>query len=102
MDAEGATQDPTRPQEWWFQATDLTEMIEQAIHRGASTVEEIHLSIASFPLEAMEDLGLLERTARDVRQIQEESIGAVYDRIRRINREVGRVAADLLESAGRL
>jgi hypothetical protein len=102
MDTAGATEDRSRPQEWWSQATDLTEMIEQAIHRGASTVEEIHLCIASLPLEVMEYLGLLERTARDVRRIQEDSIGAVYDRIRRVNREVGRVAAELLEWTGRL
>lgn len=101
MDAERATQDRTRQQEWWSQATDLTEMIEQAIHRGASSVEEIHLSIASLPLGVMENLGLLERTARDVKRVQEESIGAVYDRIRRINHEVGRLAADLLESTTR-
>ncbi len=102
MDTAGATEERSRPQEWWTQATDLTELIEQTIHRGASSVEEIHLSIASLPLAAMEDLGLLERTARDVRRIQEESIGAVYDRIRRINREVGSLASELLESAGRL
>jgi hypothetical protein len=98
MDAEGATQDQTRPQERWSQAADLTELIETAIHRGASSVEEIHRAIASLPLEVMENLGLLERTARDVKRIQEESIGAVYDRIRRINHEVGCLAADLLES----
>jgi hypothetical protein len=98
MDAEGATQDRTHQQERWSQATDLTELIEKAIHRGATSIEEIHCSIASLPLEVMEKLGLLERTARDVKRIQEESIGAVYDRIRRINQEVGQLAADLLES----
>jgi hypothetical protein len=102
MDTAGTAEDETRRQEWWSQATDLTEMIEEAIRRGTSTVEEIHLSIASLSLAVMEDLGLLERTAREVRRIQEDSIGAVYDRIRRINREVGRVAADLLEWTGRL
>jgi hypothetical protein len=49
----------------------------------------------------MESLGLFERTARDVKRIQDESIGAVYDGIRQVNREVGRLAADLLESRER-
>ena len=83
---------------WPQDGKELTELIEGAIDRGASSVEEIHRSIANLPLQVMESLGLFERTARDVKRIQDESIGAVYDGIRRVNREVGRLAADLLES----
>lgn len=36
----------------------------------------------------------------NVRRIQDESIDAVYDVIRRVNREVTRLAADLLEGDG--
>ncbi len=86
---------------WAQQGVELTELIEGAIDRGASSVEEIHRSIASLPLRVMESLGVFERTARDVKRIQDESIGAVYDGIRQINREVGSLAADLLASRER-
>jgi hypothetical protein len=36
---------------------------------------------------------------KGVRRIQDQSIDAVYDVIRRVNREVTRLAADLLEGA---
>jgi hypothetical protein len=83
---------------WSQDGKELTELIEGAIDRGARSVEEIHRSIANLPLQVMESLGLFERTARDVKRIQDESIGAVYDGIRRVNHEVGRLAADLLAS----
>jgi hypothetical protein len=65
---------------WPQDGKELTELIEGAIDRGASSVEEIHRSIANLPLQVMESLGLF---------------------IRQVNREVGRLAADLLESRER-
>lgn len=76
----------------------LAQWIEEAVDRGATAVEEIHRSIASLPLEILENLGLFERTAGEVKRIQEESLGAIYDRIRDVNRKVGRLTADLLGS----
>jgi len=86
---------------WSREGKELTELIEGAIDRGARSVEEIHRSIAKLPLQVMESLGLFERTARDVKRIQDESIGVVYDGIRQVNHEVGRLAGDLLESKER-
>jgi phosphopentomutase len=76
----------------------LREWIEESVDQGATTVEEIHRSIAELPLTVLERLGLFEATARDVRQVQEVSIGAVYDLIRKVNHEVSRLAGDLLEA----
>jgi hypothetical protein len=87
---------------WSQDGKELAELIEGAIDRGAHSIEEIHRSIAKLPLQVMEGLGLFERTARDVERIQEESIGAVYDGIRHVNREVGRLATELLEARGRV
>ena len=36
--------------------------------------------------------------AAEVRDVQERSIGAIYDLIRDVNRRVGELATDLLES----
>jgi hypothetical protein len=83
---------------------ELTRLIEDAIDRGATTVEEIHREIADLPLEVLERVGLFERTTEDVRSLQDASIGAVYDLIRDVNHKVGQLAGDLLagaSSAGR-
>ncbi len=74
----------------------LTELIEDAVDKGASTVEEIHKRIAETPLSVLERIGLAERTTRDVQGIQNESIGAVYELIRDVNHSVGRLARELL------
>ena len=75
----------------------LTELIEDAVNTGATSVEEIHKRIAEMPLTVLEQLGIFERTAGDVRQIQEKSIGAVYELIRDVNHEVAQLARELLE-----
>jgi hypothetical protein len=76
----------------------LTERIEDAVNEGATSAQEIHRRIADLPLTVLERVGLFERTAADVRRLNEASIGAVYDLIRDVNHEVTRLAGDLLES----
>ena len=78
------------------EAKALTEWIEDAVDKGATSVEEIHRKIADLPLSALERAGLFERTASDVRSLQEASIGAVYDVIRDVNHEVTKLARELL------
>lgn len=75
----------------------LTELIEDAVNKGANTVEQIHREIADLPLGVLERLGLFERTTSDVRRVQDASIGAVYDVIRDVNTLVTKLAGDLLE-----
>jgi hypothetical protein len=76
---------------------ELTRLIEEAVDKGATTVEEIHREIADLPLTVLERVGLFERTAGDVRSLQEASIGAVYDVIRDVNHQVTKLAGELLE-----
>lgn len=78
---------------------ELTRLIGDAVDRGATTVEEIHLAIAALPVDVLERLGLFERTTSDVRRIQDASIGAIYDLIREINHKVTRLAGDLLDAS---
>ena len=75
----------------------LTELVEEAVEKGATTVEEIHRSIADLPFTVLERLGLFEETTSEVRNVQETSIGAIYDLIRDINHKVGKLATELLE-----
>jgi hypothetical protein len=76
----------------------LKDMVQQAIDRGATSVESIHQYIADLPFEALEKAGLLDDDRLGVRQTQRRTIGMVYDAIRRINREVGELISDQLEN----
>jgi len=80
----------------------LKEIIQDAIDRGATTVEQIHKDIAALPLNALEKIEPMESTARSTRKIQEDTIGNVYEIIRKVNREVGALAEDLLKKVGSL
>jgi len=75
----------------------LKEIIQETIDKGATSVEQIHKAIAAMPLEALEKIEPLESTAKTTRKIQEDTIGNVYEIIRKVNREVGKLAEDLLK-----
>ena len=75
----------------------LSELIEEVVDQGATTVEETHRAIAEMPLGVLDQLGLLERTTNDVRHIQDVSLGAIYGLIRAVNHKVAGLAGELLE-----
>lgn len=77
----------------------LNEPTREAIDKGATTVEDIHRSIADLPLEVLERSHLLERPAREVRRVHDVSTGALFDLVRDIDEKVGGVATELLAEA---
>jgi hypothetical protein len=74
----------------------LIDRIQEAAERSTTRVEEIHQAIAQLPLDVLERNGWFEATARQLREVEERSIGAVYDTIREVNRRVIGLASDLL------
>lgn len=84
------------------EATRLADLVRQAVDEGATTAEEIHKAIADLPLEVLQRIDVFKDTVQDARRIQEASIGAVYDVIREVNREVTSLAGDLLERSSKL
>lgn len=76
----------------------LKDFIQEAVDRGATSVEQIHQHIAALPFDALEKSGLLEDDKLKLREKQRRSIGMVYDAIRRINREVGQLISDQFEN----
>ena len=76
----------------------IKDMVQQAIDRGAASVEQIHQFIADLPFEALERTGLLEDDALGLRDTQRRTIGMVYEAIRRVNEEVGRLVTDQIEN----
>lgn len=79
--------------------TNLAEWIQQTVDRTATTIEEIHKSIASIPLDVMRSSGFFEQTADDVSDLQDRSLTAVYDTVRDVNRRISGLASDLLRPA---
>jgi len=77
----------------------LTKLIQDAVDKGATTVEEIHKSIAALPLRILEESDLLRGPVKEVRRVQDQTIGAIYDLIRDINEKVATVASDVLAEA---
>ena len=74
----------------------LVQLVQKEIDGGAISVEEIHKAIANLPLDVLERLDLFEDAVRGARKVQEATIGAMYDLIRRVNEEVARIAKELL------
>ena len=79
----------------------LARSVQDAIDKGATTVEEIHKSIADLPLRILEESELLKGPAKEVRRVQDHTIGMVYDVIRGINERVGVLASRLLADAAK-
>lgn len=73
----------------------VKDMIQNAIDRGATTVEDVHKSIASIPFDIAQKNGLFQEDAEKAREVTMESIGYVYDKIREINQLVGELANDM-------
>lgn len=73
----------------------LKDMIQNAIDRGATTVEEVHKAIAAIPFDIAQKNGLFEEDADKAREATMQSIGYVYDKIREVNQIVGELANDM-------
>jgi hypothetical protein len=76
----------------------VKDLIQEAIDKGATSVEQIHRTIADLPLSALEQRGLLGDEGKDARTLVDASIGAIYETIRAVNREVGELASGLFEA----
>jgi hypothetical protein len=77
----------------------LVGLVQGAVDEGATTVEEIHKAIADLPLRILEENKLLPEATKEVRRVQDHTIGVIYDLIREINEKVGKLASDVLEEA---
>ena len=79
----------------------LVRFVQDAIDKGATTVEQIHKEIADLPLEILQDNDLLKGSAKEAKRLQDHTLGAIYDVIRDINRQVGDYATELLAEAAK-
>lgn len=76
----------------------LKDMIQEAVDRGARSVEQVHQYIADLPFEALQKSGLLTEDRLKLREKQQQTIGTVYNAIRSINQQIGDLISDQLEN----
>ncbi len=76
--------------------TNLTRVVSEAVEKGATTAEEIHKAVAAMPLDVLGELGFTGGPVKEIRRVQDLSIGAVYDLIRDVNRQVTQLAEEIL------
>src|SRR3546814_20491533 len=74
----------------------LKDLVQQAVDRGASSVEAIHQQIAALPFEMLEKAGLLDDDKMRLRDKQQRTIGPVYETHWRLHRKVGELTSDSL------
>lgn len=80
---------------------DLQELVQDAIDKGATSVEEVHRTIAGMPFEQLSKIAILESPSQKARDFTDQSIGAVYDSIRTLNQRAGKIARELLTKLDR-
>lgn len=73
------------------------DLIQQAVDQGATSVEQIHNTIVDVPFDVMTKLGIMEETAQTVKHAHKQTIGSIYNTIRKINKHVGDLANDIFE-----
>ena len=78
-------------------ARGAVDRIEETVDRGATTAEEIHRAIADVPFEALGRLGVLESSRSEIKRIHDDTVTAVYDLVRQVNRKIARFAHDVIE-----
>ena len=76
----------------------LKDFIQEAVDRGANSVQAVHQYIADLPFDALKQTGLLTDDKIGLQTKQKQTIGVVYDAIRRINREIGQLISDQFEN----
>ena len=75
----------------------VQEIVEKAIEDGATTVEQVHLSIASMPFDVLEKVDALQKPVGKAREIHDQTVGNIYETIRLLNERAGEIARGLLK-----
>jgi hypothetical protein len=81
--------------------TEIQKAVKDAIDKGATSVEQVHRSIAKMPLKYLAKIEGVKSAAKDAGDIQDKTIGHVYDLINTVNDNVSSIASDILKTAGK-
>ena len=75
---------------------DMTMAVTEAVEKTADAAERIHKSVARLPLDVLRRAELVGKAAGDLERLQDHAIGAVYDLVRGINAEAGRLVSSIV------
>jgi hypothetical protein len=75
---------------------DLKDFVQNAIDKGATSVEEVHKKIAGMPFDFVAKIGPLQESVDQVKAFQDNTIGAIYNAIRLVNAKAGDYAEEIL------
>ena len=73
----------------------LQELVQDAIDKGATNVEQVHRRIAEMPFSTLEKFA--SGPAKKANEVSQHTIGTIYESIRSLNDKVGRLAEQLLD-----
>jgi hypothetical protein len=76
---------------------ELHKLVQKAIDEGATNVEQVHQAIAKMPFKYLEKIELIEDRARGVKEIQEKTIGQVYQLLRNVNAKAADFTEEILK-----
>ncbi|CAB1081853.1 hypothetical protein D1AOALGA4SA_9494 [Olavius algarvensis Delta 1 endosymbiont] len=77
---------------------ELKDLVQEAIDNGATSVEQIHKSLAKKPFDMLKKINLSGAAVGRLEDFQNETIGNVYEFIRAVNQKVGEIAAERLKT----
>ncbi|HLA34456.1 MAG TPA: hypothetical protein VJ001_06265 [Rhodocyclaceae bacterium] len=75
---------------------DLQALVQDAIDKGATNIEEVHKTIGNMPFDVLAKIAPLEGMAENAKELHTRTIGSVYEAIRVVNQKAGEIAARLL------
>jgi hypothetical protein len=94
---KGTKQKQTFKSEALADMNDLRQLVQKAIDDGATNVEQVHQAIAKLPYKYLEKIELIEGKVRRVKDVQEKTIGQVYQLVRNINDKSADFAEEILK-----
>jgi len=69
--------------------------VDEVIH----AVEQIHRTVADVPFEILHRLGVMERSADEIKRIHDDSLTAIYTAVRGVQHELTDLADGILAQA---
>jgi hypothetical protein len=81
---------------------EIKDAVQQIVDKGVTSVEEIHKSIARIPFQHLEAAAgeQVKPYTEPVTKVQDTIVGSVYEVIRKVNRQVGELADEVLHKLG--
>ena len=76
--------------------SDIKDFVQNAIDKGATSVEEVHKRIAAMPFDLLAKISPLKESVEQMKAMQDNTIGAIYDAIRLVNSKAGEYAEAIL------